>query len=139
MHVSLGLRIRSQASGAIRKLRQSKGSCLPVVRTLALAPWLSDDNTSKGPEGVNQRVRVLSRCFAQPSSVVASQPRPFNRNQRLTSRPSRDGVPGLVSRKGPIVIVRPAAREFQIGGKPVFVVAIYNRSRAPEEFAFQTS
>jgi hypothetical protein len=48
---------------------------------------------------------------------------------------TRDGVPGLVStRKDPIVIARPAAREFQIGGRPVFVIAIYNRSKGPEEF-----
>jgi hypothetical protein len=47
----------------------------------------------------------------------------------------RDGVPGLVStRKDSIVIARPAAREFQIGGRPVFVIAIYNRSRGPEDF-----
>ncbi|MFZ0651912.1 MAG: hypothetical protein WA445_13900 [Pseudolabrys sp.] len=38
---------------------------------------------------------------------------------------TRDGVPGLVStRKDSIVIARPAAREFQIGGRPVFVIAI---------------
>jgi hypothetical protein len=48
---------------------------------------------------------------------------------------TRDGVPGLVStRKDSIVIARPAAREFQIGGRPVFVIAIYNRSKGPEEF-----
>ncbi|MGB8123441.1 MAG: hypothetical protein WCF50_07030 [Pseudolabrys sp.] len=48
---------------------------------------------------------------------------------------TRDGVPGLVStRKDSIVIARPAAREFQIGGRPVLVIAIYNRSKGPEEF-----
>jgi hypothetical protein len=47
----------------------------------------------------------------------------------------RDGVPGIVStRNNSIVIVRPAARQFQIGGRPAFVVAIYNRSKAPEDF-----
>jgi hypothetical protein len=47
----------------------------------------------------------------------------------------RDGRPGIVStRNGSIVIVRPAAREFQIGQRPVFVVAIYNRSNGPKEF-----
>ena len=47
----------------------------------------------------------------------------------------RDGRPGIVSTKNnSIVIVRPAARQFQIGGRPVFVVAIYNRSRTPQEF-----
>ena len=48
---------------------------------------------------------------------------------------TRDGQAALVSqRKNSLVIVRPAARQFQIGGRPVFVVAIYNRTNAPEEF-----
>jgi hypothetical protein len=48
---------------------------------------------------------------------------------------TRDGQAALVSqRKNSIVIVRPAARQFQIGGRPVFVVAIYNRTNVPEEF-----
>ena len=33
-----------------------------------------------------------------------------------------------------IVIARPAVREFQIGGRPVFVFAVYNRGRTPQEF-----
>lgn len=48
---------------------------------------------------------------------------------------TRDGVPGIVStKKDLIVIARPAARQFQIGGRPVFVLAIYNRGRTPQEF-----
>jgi hypothetical protein len=48
---------------------------------------------------------------------------------------TRDGVPGIVStKKDSIVIARPAARQFQIGGRPVFVVAIYNRGRTSQEF-----
>lgn len=47
----------------------------------------------------------------------------------------RDGKPALVStRKNSIVIVRPASRQFQIGGRPVFVVGIYNRSAKPLNF-----
>jgi len=47
----------------------------------------------------------------------------------------RDGQPGLVStRKNSIVIVKPAARQLQIGGRPFFVVAIYNRSAKPLNF-----
>jgi len=47
----------------------------------------------------------------------------------------RDGVPGLVStRKDSIVIARPAARQFQIGGRPVFVLAVFNRGRTTQEF-----
>lgn len=32
------------------------------------------------------------------------------------------------------MIVRPAARQLQIGGRPVFVLAIYNRTRVPQNF-----
>jgi hypothetical protein len=47
----------------------------------------------------------------------------------------RDGTPALVSqRKNSLVIVRPAARQLQIGGRPVFVLAIYNRTRVPQNF-----
>ena len=47
----------------------------------------------------------------------------------------RDGQPAIVStKKNTIAILRPAARQFQIGGRPVFVLAIYNRGSAPQEF-----
>jgi hypothetical protein len=70
---------------------------------------------------------VLSGCVT--AETVQFQPRADQ--QSIT----RDGVPGLVStRKNSIVIARPAARQFQIGGRPVFVIAVYNRSRGPEEF-----
>jgi hypothetical protein len=48
---------------------------------------------------------------------------------------TRDGLPGIVStKKNSIVIARPGARQFQIGGRPVFVLAIFNRSKSPQEF-----
>lgn len=47
----------------------------------------------------------------------------------------RDGQPALVSqRKNSLVIARPAAREFRIGGRPVFVLAIFNRTGTPQDF-----
>lgn len=47
----------------------------------------------------------------------------------------RDGQAALVSTKqNSIVITRPAARQFQTGGRPVFVVGIYNRSKQPQNF-----
>lgn len=47
----------------------------------------------------------------------------------------RDGQAALVSRKKKsLVIARPAAREFQIGGRPVFVIAINNLTNTPENF-----
>lgn len=47
----------------------------------------------------------------------------------------RDGQPALVSqRKNSLVIARPASRQFQIGGRPVFVLAIFNRTGIPQDF-----
>jgi hypothetical protein len=70
---------------------------------------------------------VLGGCVT--NETVQFQPRPDQ--QSIT----RDGVPGVVStKKGSIVIARPAARQFQTGGRPVFVLAIYNRDRVPQEF-----
>lgn len=47
----------------------------------------------------------------------------------------RDGNPAIVStKKNSIVIVRPASRQFQIGSRPVFVVAMYNRTGTPQDF-----
>ncbi|CCD94322.1 exported hypothetical protein [Bradyrhizobium sp. ORS 375] len=47
----------------------------------------------------------------------------------------RDGQPALVSRqKTSLVLVRPASRQLQRNGRPVFVVAINNLSRQPVEF-----
>lgn len=47
----------------------------------------------------------------------------------------RDGNQAIVSRKrSSIVIVRPAAREFQSGARPVFVVGINNQSNAAQQF-----
>lgn len=47
----------------------------------------------------------------------------------------RDGQAALVSR-GPtsLVLVRPALRQFQSGGRPTFVVGIYDLSPAPLQF-----
>jgi len=77
---------------------------------------------------------VALLCAAVVAGCVTTETvefKPRAEQQAIT----RDGVPGLVStRKDSIVIARPAAREFQIGGRPVFVIAIYNRSKSSEEF-----
>jgi hypothetical protein len=51
----------------------------------------------------------------------------------------RDGVPAIVSRRAnSIVLVRPAAREFRSGARPVFVVGIYNLGKTPINFRVAT-
>jgi hypothetical protein len=48
----------------------------------------------------------------------------------------RDGNPALLSRRpASLVMVRPASRQFQAGRRPSYVVAIYNLTRAPLQFA----
>jgi hypothetical protein len=48
---------------------------------------------------------------------------------------TRDGNAALVSRKKKsLVIARPAQRQFQVGGRPVFVVAINNMTNTPQDF-----
>lgn len=73
-------------------------------------------------------------CAAAVAGCVTTETvqfQPRGDQQAIT----RDGVPGLVStRQNSIVIARPAARQFQIGGRPVFVLAVYNRARTPQEF-----
>ena len=47
----------------------------------------------------------------------------------------RDGQPALVSRqKHSLVLVRPASRQLQANGRPVFVVGINNVGKQPTEF-----
>jgi len=47
----------------------------------------------------------------------------------------RDGQPALVSRqKSSLVLVRPASRQLQANGRPVFVVGINNLGKAPVDF-----
>jgi hypothetical protein len=47
----------------------------------------------------------------------------------------RDGQPAIVSRqKSSVVLVRPASRQLQANGRPVFVVGMNNLSRGPIDF-----
>jgi hypothetical protein len=48
---------------------------------------------------------------------------------------TRDGQAALVSKKKKsLVIARPAQRGFQIGGRPVFAIAINNMTNTPQDF-----
>lgn len=50
----------------------------------------------------------------------------------------RDGVSALVSRRAnSIVMIQPAGRQFQAGGRPVFVVGINNLSNGPLNFVIE--
>ena len=47
---------------------------------------------------------------------------------------TRDGVPALLSTKKHVVVLRPASSLIQYGGRPAFVVAVYNSSKQPADF-----
>jgi hypothetical protein len=80
------------------------------------------------------RIVVALAAAALCVSCVTTETVQF-RAQSDQQAVTRDGQPALVSqRKNSLVIVRPADRQFQIGGRPVFVVAMYNRTKTPEDF-----
>ncbi|MCA1542245.1 hypothetical protein I6F18_20005 [Bradyrhizobium sp. NBAIM32] len=72
---------------------------------------------------------VLGGCMSTGETVSfrASNPQ----QQALM----RDGQPALVSRqKSSLVLVRPASRQMQANGRPVFVVGINNLGKQPVDF-----
>lgn len=79
--------------------------------------------------GVCVCVAAAMLCGCASTETVRFQPRADQ--QALV----RDGQSALVSRrKNAIVLIRPAAREFRTGGRPVFVVGINNLSKGSLEF-----
>ncbi|WP_441252567.1 hypothetical protein AB8A28_19925 [Tardiphaga sp. 71_E8_N1_1] len=72
---------------------------------------------------------ALSGCVTNNETV---QFKSSNPNQQTMMR---DGQSALVSRqKSSVVLVRPAARQLQANGRPVFVVGINNLGRGPIDF-----
>jgi hypothetical protein len=72
---------------------------------------------------------ALSGCVTNNETV---QFRTSNPNQQAIMR---DGQPALVSRqKTSVVLVRPASRQLQANGRPVFVIGINNFGKVPVDF-----
>lgn len=72
---------------------------------------------------------TLAGCISNAETV---QFRSSNPNQQTMMR---DGQPALVSRqKSSVVLVRPASRQLQANGRPVFIVGINNLGKAPVDF-----
>lgn len=79
--------------------------------------------------GIVALCAVLGGCVTNAETV---QFRPSNPQQQALMR---DGQPALVSRqKNSLVLVRPASRQFQKNGRPVFVVGINNIGKTPVDF-----
>jgi hypothetical protein len=78
---------------------------------------------------------VLLLCSTLVGCVTAGETVAFKASNPQQQTLMRDGQPALVSRqKGSLVLVRPASRQIQTNGRPVFVVAINNLSRQPVDF-----
>jgi hypothetical protein len=81
------------------------------------------------------RIFGVAALCAAVSGCVTAEAVSFKSSNPQQQALMRDGQPALVSRqKTSLVLVRPAARKLQLGGRPVFVVGINNLSRGPVEF-----
>ncbi|WP_407166601.1 hypothetical protein [Bradyrhizobium sp. ORS 111] len=78
---------------------------------------------------------VAALCAAVSGCVSTGETVSFKASGPQQQAMMRDGQPALVSRqKGSLVLVRPAARQLQANGRPVFVVGINNLGRQPVDF-----
>lgn len=79
--------------------------------------------------GIAALCAALGGCVSTGETVAF---RASNPNQQAMMR---DGQPALVSRqKNSLVLVRPAARQLQARGRPIFVVGINNLGKQPVDF-----
>ena len=78
---------------------------------------------------------IVALCAALGGCVTAGETVSFKASNPQQQAMMRDGQPALVSRqKGSLVLVRPASRQLQTNGRPVFVVGINNLGKQPVEF-----
>jgi hypothetical protein len=78
---------------------------------------------------------VLALCAMLGGCVTAGETISFKASNPQQQAMMRDGQPALVSRqKNSLVLVRPASRQLQANGRPVFVVGINNIGKQPVDF-----
>lgn len=78
---------------------------------------------------------IIALCGALGGCMSAGETVSFRASNPQQQALMRDGQPALVSRqKSSLVLVRPAARQMQTNGRPVFVVGINNLSKQPVDF-----
>ncbi|WP_375308403.1 hypothetical protein WI560_13550 [Bradyrhizobium sp. A11] len=78
---------------------------------------------------------ILALCALLGGCVTGGDTVAFRASSPQQQTLMRDGQPALVSRlKSSLVLVRPAARQLQVNGRPVFVVGINNLGRQPVDF-----
>ena len=78
---------------------------------------------------------AVALCATLGGCVTAGETVAFKASNPQQQAMMRDGQPALVShQKNSLVLVRPAARQLQANGRPVFVVGINNIGKQPTEF-----
>jgi hypothetical protein len=78
---------------------------------------------------------TVALCAALGGCVSNGETVAFRATNPQQQTMMRDGQPALVSRqKNSLVLVRPASRQLQANGRPVFVVGINNLGRQPIDF-----
>lgn len=121
-----------------RRLRHSEPfTPLAFVGYIFLILSISDGCAWIAPAGGDFIMRILcvAACCVALGGCVTSETVSFRASNPQQQAMVRDGQPALISRqKSSILLVRPAGRQLQAGGRPVFVVGINNISRAPIDF-----
>ena len=78
---------------------------------------------------------IVALCATLGGCVTTGETVAFHASNPNQHALMRDGQPALVSRqKSSLVLVRPASRQLQANGRPVFVVGINNLSNGPVDF-----
>jgi hypothetical protein len=78
---------------------------------------------------------AVALCATLGGCVTAGETVAFKASNPQQQAMMRDGQPALVShQENSLVLVRPAARQLQANGRPVFVVGINNLGRQPVDF-----
>ena len=78
---------------------------------------------------------IVALCAALAGCVTNNETVQFRTSNPQQQAMMRDGQPALVSRqKSSVVLVRPASRQLQANGRPVFIVGINNLSKGPVDF-----
>jgi len=78
---------------------------------------------------------IVALCATLGGCVTNGETVQFHPSNPQQQAMMRDGQPALVSRqKNSLVLVRPASRQFQANGRPVFVVGINNLGKTPVDF-----
>ena len=80
-------------------------------------------------------IAAVALCVTLGGCVTAGETISFRASNPQQQTMMRDGQPALVSRgKSSLVLFRPAARQLQANGRPIFVVGINNLGKQPVDF-----